>query len=264
MKRHIGKLVLLLLVFTLALPFGAFASDAKTLADPEAAVQVALKDAEISPDDAIIMSIELKWDYGNLMYWIEFYAADIQYEYGVTPYSLSVLGYNMEYKPAAYTKDSFADVIGRDKAQALAFESAKVDPAAAVLIKVELDDENGAWQYEVEFSLGDQEYEYKLDAKTGVVLSNKQETNNRFNTERLMLETEPLPGGNVDGDQALAIALKHAKVTEDQLTEYSVMYNDEKGAPQYDIEFKAGAMEYEYQIDTLKGMILKSKVEADD
>lgn len=46
---------------------------------------------------------------------------------------------------------------------------------SAVLLKAELDREDGLMEYELEFFSNGMEYDYTLDAETGAILSQSQE-----------------------------------------------------------------------------------------
>ena len=64
------------------------------------------------------------------------------------------------------------------------------------------------------------------------------------------------------GDDALKIALKNAKLKKSQVKSIEVDY--EKAENTYEVEFKYGGREYEYEIDASTGEIYNSKIEADN
>ena len=65
----------------------------------------------------------------------------------------------------------------------------------------------------------------------------------------------------ISADKAKAIAFGHAGVSAGQVRELSVEYDDD-GV--YEIDFKAGNMEYDYEIGAVDGSIRKADVEQDD
>ena len=65
----------------------------------------------------------------------------------------------------------------------------------------------------------------------------------------------------ISADKAKAIAFGHAGVSAGQVRELSVEYDDD-GV--YEIDFKAGNMEYDYEIGAVDGSIRKANVEHDD
>lgn len=68
----------------------------------------------------------------------------------------------------------------------------------------------------------------------------------------------------LDRDAAKAAALAHAGVSADEVRKLECELDREDGAAVYEIEFKAGSMEYEYEVDAATGAILKAEREHDD
>ena len=68
-------------------------------------------------------------------------------------------------------------------------------------------------------------------------------------------------GGRISADKAKAIAFGHAGVSAGQVRDLSVEYDDD-GV--YEIDFKVGNMEYDYEIGAVDGSIRKADVEQDD
>ncbi len=71
-----------------------------------------------------------------------------------------------EYKPEA-DKSEF---IGEEKAKKIALHDAGFKLEDVQFIKVELDYDNGAWQYEIEFRKDKAEYDYNIKAVDGTVI----------------------------------------------------------------------------------------------
>lgn len=74
-------------------------------------------------------------------------------------------------------------------------------------------------------------------------------------------QAQPQPGGRISADKAKAIAFGHAGVSAGQVRELSVEYDDD-GV--YEIDFKVGNTEYDYEIGATDGSIRKADVEQDD
>lgn len=74
-------------------------------------------------------------------------------------------------------------------------------------------------------------------------------------------QAQPQPGGRISADKAKAIAFGHAGVSAGQVRDLSVEYDDD-GV--YEIDFKVGNTEYDYEIGTTDGSIRKADVEQDD
>ena len=73
--------------------------------------------------------------------------------------------------------------IGEEKAKQAAYDRAGVKPADVSRLEVELDCENGAMVYEVEFYSGGREYDITVDALTGKILSFDLETDNTYDKD---------------------------------------------------------------------------------
>lgn len=74
-------------------------------------------------------------------------------------------------------------------------------------------------------------------------------------------KAQPHQGGRISADKAKAIAFGHAGVSAGQVRELSVEYDDD-GV--YEIDFKVGNTEYDYEIGAVDGSIRKANVEQDD
>ena len=112
---------------------------------------------------------------------------------------------------------------------------------------------------------GRDELEYLVDAFTGKLLSGGP---------TVLLPSNPAEheqnasgGGSTAGigpDQARDAALTHAGVSEDQVTGLQVQQDRDDDRLEYEVEFRAGGMEYEYTIDGGTGQILEYDREQDD
>ena len=77
-------------------------------------------------------------------------------------------------------------------------------------------------------------------------------------------ELENISGG-VTQDQALAVALKHAGLTKNQIVGLKrIKKGTENGIPVFEIEFKKDGWEYEYDIAMSDGAIVKCERDFDD
>lgn len=110
--------------------------------------------------------------------------------------------------------------------------------------------------YEVELEVpGHGELEYRVDAYTGQVLSGPA---------NVKLSTPVNPSGDIGMEAAKSAALKHAGLSEGQVQELQVEWDNEHGRAVYEVEFKSGGMEYEYVIDAATGSVLEHQAEQDD
>lgn len=71
-------------------------------------------------------------------------------------------------------------------------------------------------------------------------------------------------GEYIGYENALAAALADAGVDASQVSDPDVEMDCENGAIIYEVEFKYGGQEYEYEVDAVTGSIVKSEADADD
>ena len=119
--------------------------------------------------------------------------------------------------------------------------------------KVKLDYEHGTPVYEVEFYVGNKEYDYEINAYTGAIQSYD------YDIEGYAPPTTNTPSTTGDIGQAKAkqIALSHAGVSASNVYAMEIGMDYEYGTKIYEIEFKSGYMEYSDDINAATGAILK-------
>ena len=156
--------------------------------------------------------------------------------------------------------------IGMDAARTAAEEYAGTTAVDSVTAEVDPELDESPAHYEVELQTAWGEFEYLVDAYTGKVLSGQKD----------LLATAPAgdatakpsaPSGTVQDigyAKAKSIALNHAGLSENEAYDMEIELDDEDGTLVYEIEFKSGNMEYDYEIDAASGAILKHEAELDD
>ena len=155
--------------------------------------------------------------------------------------------------------------IGKDAAAYAAEQYAGTTALDSVTAEVDSELDESPAHYEVELHTAWGEFEYLVDAYTGKVLSGQKD----------LLATAPVgdatakpsaPSGGADIGYAKAksIALNHAGVSESKAYDMDIELDDEDGTLVYEVEFKSGNMEYDYEIDAASGTILKHEAELDD
>ena len=161
--------------------------------------------------------------------------------------------------------------IGTDKAMdiaAAAFGKASTAKMAYSAVDPELDESPA--HYEVELHTAWGEFEYLVDAYTGKVLSGQKDllaAVSASNETTKPSGQKPAPSGTVQDigyAKAKSIALNHAGLSENQAYDMDIELDDEDGKLVYEIEFKSGNMEYDYEINAATGAILKHETGLDD
>ncbi len=152
-----------------------------------------------------------------------------------------------------------ASGITLEEAKAIAYAAAGIAEEQAADRDYELD--KGV--YEIDFCYGGVEYDYYIQAAGGKLLHASQHPCDDH------CQTHPgnehhshhQVSGNLIGlDQALAIAAQHAGVAQADITDRDC--DLENGV--YELEFTAGGIEYEYDIEAVTGRIIWSEQEPDD
>ncbi len=168
--------------------------------------------------------------------------------------------------------------IGVEGAKQIALAHAKVALKDVTFIKAEIDYEDGIKVYDIDFYSGNVEYDYEINAATGSILSVDWDIEDYSipAPEPAPTEvpapapaptaapspTQPAAPSTISADRAKQIALSHAGVGGANFIKAELDTDD--GVAVYEIEFKVGNVEYEYDINAISGEIISSKSEVDD
>lgn len=180
-----------------------------------------------------------------------------------------------ETAPAIQSSGQASDsaYIGVEAAKSAAFAHAGLDTSQVTMGEVDFDYEDGRMVYELEFYASGAEYEYDIDASTGAVVKFSQEggrpqTNSSAGSGGASGNVSSGAGSgtaqsgaggtatDIGREDALAAALNHAGISQDQVYDLEVKREYDDGRLEYEIEFKTGGWEYEYTISAADGAIL--------
>lgn len=157
-------------------------------------------------------------------------------------------------------KASSKAYIGSDAALDIALGHAKLSKSEVRNIEVELDYEYGSMVYEVEFESGAVEYEYDINAADGDILWYEKDSGGQLEQGGSAVDGKDAVGR----EKAVQTALRHAGLSSSQVTGLEVKLDRDGGRLVYEIEFKSGGYEYEYEINASNGSIIKSEKDRDD
>ncbi len=202
---------------------------------------------------------------------------------------VSALGGGTAYAASTVANNGLLD---QQEAETFAFMDADVKEDEVTNLRTHLEKDDGVYVYDIEFYVGNIEYEYEIRAEDGVVLDRDKEdrtpkvrtdaaANKNSQTasddaavqEEITPEAaaqigedapEPAKEQPASVDRAKQIALEHAGLKEDEVKFTTAKFEDDGGRKEYDVEFYRGNLEYEYEIDAVTGRILDSEVETDD
>ena len=163
--------------------------------------------------------------------------------------------------------------IGKDAAAYAAEQYAGTTASDSVTAEVDSELDESPAHYEVELHTAWGEFEYLVDAYTGKVISGQKDllttasTPSTPNVTTKPSDQKPDPSGtaqDIGYAKAKSIALNHAGVSENEAYDMDIELDDEDGILVYEVEFKSGNMEYDYEINAATGAILKHESELDD
>ena len=153
--------------------------------------------------------------------------------------------------------------ITADEAKRIALAHAKLAEKDVTFVKVELElEDNNRYEYDVDFYSGNVEYDYEIDAVSGAILSADRDIENYVIPTQPSTAAANTQTSEISVERAKQIALSHAGVGSARFKKAKLDY--ENGIKVYEIEFKVGNLEYEYDINVSNGAIISSSVEIDD
>ena len=257
---------------------------------------VALKNAKLSENDVVFTKAKLDYDDGRAVYDIEFYSGNKEYDYEIDANTGKILDRDIEYKVSFFSRivDFFknmfsgksgtvstppaaADVtveatstasqekpaasnrITLEEAKKVALDDAKLTAADVTFTKAKLDYDDGRAVYDIEFYSGAKEYDYEIDAATGRILEKDIDRNDDVNAPTEGQDSQTY----ITAEQAKAAALSAAGFSASEVRGLKAEFDFDNGRAVYEVEFKKGIFEYDYDIDAVSGKVLKAEKEAD-
>ena len=158
--------------------------------------------------------------------------------------------------------------IGKNKAMDIvAAEFGKAYSAEMLHSEVDPELDESPAHYEVEItSRNGEEITYKIDAYSGAVIAVKREAadDDKASEEQPAKPAQPETVQDIGHAKATSIALNHAGVDANTIYDMNTELDVENGIIVYEVEFKSGNIEYDYEIDAATGAILRHETELDD
>lgn len=248
----------------------------------------AFADLGIDPLSAQNVHAEFDFEQGHFVYEIEFMAEGVEYEYWIKASDGAIVKKEMDIaaqgevhpvegtktqkvaesvqQSSSKTKEKTADStasekelqgddteIGLDAAKEIVISDAGVSEADVTYTKTELEYEEGVQVYEIEFYSSTDEYEYEINAVTGVIRSKEKEA---FHTN-IEENHHENTGADIGVEQAKSIAVDHAGFSVSEVSFSKAKLEKEDGNLVYEIKFYKDGMEYEYELLAATGEILK-------
>lgn len=219
--------------------------------------EIAYADAGVTEADITKLEVEFDFDDGKYLYEVEFRVGMTKYEYDIDALTGDIHKKEVNNKTVIAITPDGVEFIGTDRALEIALANAGLTENDVVVLKTKLDYDKGAYVYEVEFQTSPTGYQYEINAVTGAVI--------KVEIERVAREDDDIPVGEyINVEEAKRIALSHAGFTLEQVFFEKAELEIEHGVVIYEVEFKVGGYEYEYEINATTGNIISRDVEIDD
>ena len=234
----------------------------------EAAKTAALKHAGFSASQVTFLDAEYDYDDGRMIYEVEFHVNGTEYDYDIDALTGAVVKYQSEKNGTNTSGSSSSSTdtsayIGESAAKTAALNHAGVKESSTKYCNAWLEWDDGRPEcYEVEFMVNNTRYEYKIALTSATVLESEQETysNSGNSTTTGTSTSSGTSSGSSSADigesAAKAAALKHAGLSESQVTGMKVQRDRDDGRLEYEIEFWSGSTEYDYTINAADGTVL--------
>ena len=251
---------------------GALTAGAADGADigSDAALAAALAHAGVTQAQASGIRVDRDREDGRLVYDIDFISGELEYDYEIDAATGAVIKQSREQYRGASGGGSIpasSTDIGSDAALQAALAHAGVAQADATGVRVKRDRDDGRLVYDVDFYAGNAEYEYTIAAADGAVLESSRESfggGTGGNASGGNTTGGNASGGDIGADRAQSIALGHAGLAAGDVYGLKTERDRDNGVTVYEVEFKAGGYEYDYEINASTGEILGHSREYDD
>lgn len=152
----------------------SIADSAYTAQDAE---KIALEKAGL--EEVTHVWVEPDRDDGRPAYEVEIREGDWEYGYTVDAQTGAILEADKDYdpkpEPTPKPAPKPAKTLNAAEAKAIALAKAGVAQADAIRLRAELDIDDGRKEWEIEFYVGRWEYDFEIDAETGVILDWEKE-----------------------------------------------------------------------------------------
>ena len=257
---------------------GGSHGESDNVGSEEAALAIALEHAGVTLDQLSWYEICLDFDDGIWVYEVEFVVGNTEYEYEINAITGEIIKFETELDDDPHgappvterpTQQPGSNFLSEDEIRAIVFNHAGVNANDVREFEIELDDEHGIWVYEVEFKAGNIEYDYVVNAVTGEIIKSETEVDDdptaAPGTPRPTAQPTQQPGSEfLSEDEIRAIVFNHAGVNANDVREFEIELDDEDGIWVYEVDFKAGSIEYDYVVNAVTGAIIRVETEIDD
>lgn len=204
----------------------------------EVAKNAALAHAGLTADQVTVSKVDFDVEDGRMVYEVEFWANNVEYEYDVDATTGEIVKNHTETYTAAAGQNGSIDQAAA-KAAALSAFGLSENQAEGIVVIPSFDD--GRFVYKVKFWAGSTEYFCAVDGSGQILKSEKE--------EHASSGSVATSGTDVGLEAAKTAALKHAGLSADQVTGLTAKLDWDDGQRVYEVDFWQGSTEYEYEIN---------------
>lgn len=223
---------------TLAVNSTGSASDGAYIG-AEVAKNAALAHAGLTADQVTVSRVDFDMEDGRMVYEVEFWAGDVEYEYDVDAATGEILKNQTERYTASAGQNNSID---QNAAKTAALSSFGLSESQAEGIVAFPSYDDGKFVYKVKFWTGSTEYYCAVDGSGQIVKSEKKEHSSTGSTASSS-------GTDVGLEAAKTAALNHAGLSASQVSGLTAKLDWDDGQRVYEVEFWQGSTEYEYEIN---------------
>ncbi len=159
-----------------------------------------------------------------------------------------------------------SDDIGLEAAKKAALSQAGASSKEVTFLQTELDWEDGVAEYEIKFTWNNKIYDYEINAEDGDITeySVKKIKQKKAASQSDQSEASKETSGNIGIEKAKENALKHAGYKEKEVTFTKSKLDKDDDKSVYEIEFRVGGLEYEYEVNAATGKVVDYDIEEED
>lgn len=135
------------------------------------AKNIALQHADIQENNATFTELRLDREDNRWVYEVEFFSGNKEYDYEIDAITGNIVSYDYDIEgfEISNTNDN-GNYIGKEQAEQIALKHAQLTKEQVKYVQNKLDEDDGRWEYQIEFRYENKEYEYEINAYTGEIL----------------------------------------------------------------------------------------------
>ena len=176
------------------------------------------------------------------------------------------------------------------EARDIALKDVGISVNAVDFLHIEKEADDGITKYDVTFRHGDYEYDYEIDAATGKIIGFDKDLESVADAPKPTepAPTEPAPteppattkpasttkppattkkpasSKTISKSKAQSVALNHAGLKASEVSGLRVSLDKDDGRTYYEVDFRKGNVEYDYEIDAVTGKVVEWDKDIDD